>query len=47
MSLEATTSKIGILGNGSVGSALTRGLKRAGYDVRAVGEDPAGIRDVV
>jgi predicted dinucleotide-binding enzyme len=38
--------KIGILGDGNVGSALARGLKRAGHEVRAVGEDPAAIRDV-
>jgi 8-hydroxy-5-deazaflavin:NADPH oxidoreductase len=38
--------KIGILGDGNVGGALARGLKRAGHDVRAVGEDPAAIRDV-
>jgi predicted dinucleotide-binding enzyme len=39
-------TKIGILGNGNVGSALARGLKRAGHEVRAVGEDAAAIRDV-
>jgi 8-hydroxy-5-deazaflavin:NADPH oxidoreductase len=37
--------KIGILGDGNVGSALARGLTRVGHDVRAVGKDPAGIRD--
>jgi len=31
--------KIAIIGNGNVGSALARGLKRAGYDVRATGRD--------
>jgi 8-hydroxy-5-deazaflavin:NADPH oxidoreductase len=39
-------TKLGILGNGNVGSALARGLKRAGHEVRAVGEDAAAIRDV-
>ena len=38
--------KIGIFGDGNVGSALARGLKRAGHEVRAVGEDPKTIRDV-
>src|SRR6185436_3114358 len=36
--------KIGIIGDGNVGSALARGLKRAGHDVRAVGNDGAAIR---
>ncbi|MFA6954903.1 MAG: NAD(P)-binding domain-containing protein [Thermoanaerobaculia bacterium] len=39
------TSKIGIIGDGNVGSALARGLKRAGHDVRAVGKDKAAIRE--
>ena len=30
--------KVGIIGDGNVGSALRRGLERAGYDVRAVGK---------
>ena len=38
-------TKIGIVGDGNVGSALARGLKRAGHDVRAVGKDKAAIRD--
>ena len=34
------------IGNGSVGSALARGLERAGYAVRAVGSEPGqGQRD--
>lgn len=37
--------KIGIIGNGNVGSALARGLERAGHEVRAVGKDGAAIRD--
>ena len=36
--------KIGIIGNGHVGSALERGLQRAGYDVRAVGNDADAVR---
>ena len=39
------TSKVGIIGDGNVGSALARGLKRAGQDVRTVGNDKAAIRD--
>jgi 8-hydroxy-5-deazaflavin:NADPH oxidoreductase len=37
--------KIGIIGDGNVGSALARGLKRAGHEVRAVGSDKNAIRD--
>jgi predicted dinucleotide-binding enzyme len=39
-------TKIGIIGNGNVGSALARGLERAGYEIRAVGRDQAEIHDV-
>src|SRR5919112_511545 len=38
--------KVGIVGAGNVGSALRRGLERAQYQVRAVGKDPAGVKDV-
>lgn len=34
---------IGIIGDGNVGSALARGLGRAGHEVRAVGKDKAAI----
>ncbi len=37
--------KIGIIGNGNVGSALQAGLSRGGHDVRAVGRDLAAVRD--
>jgi len=37
--------KIGIIGDGNVGSALARGLQRGGHEVRAVGNDKAAIRD--
>ena len=37
--------RIGIIGNGNVGSALGRGLKRAGHDVRSVGNDKRAIRE--
>jgi len=39
------TKKIGIIGDGNVGSALARGLKRAGHEVRAVGKDKTAIRE--
>jgi len=39
--------KIGIIGNGNVGSALERGLKKAGYQVRSVGKDTKAINEVV
>lgn len=38
-------TKIGIIGNGNVGSALARGLKRAGHEARAVGNDKSAIRE--
>jgi len=37
--------KVGIIGNGNVGSALRRGLERAGYEVRAVGEHPGQVNE--
>ena len=36
--------RIGIVGHGRVGSALERGLVRAGFEVRAVGHDPDAVR---
>jgi predicted dinucleotide-binding enzyme len=40
-----TAGKIGIIGHGNVGSALERGLKRAGREVKAVGSDKAAVRE--
>jgi 8-hydroxy-5-deazaflavin:NADPH oxidoreductase len=40
-----TVRRIGIIGNGNVGSALERGLRRVGHDVRSVGNDPTAVRD--
>lgn len=40
-----TKHKVAIIGDGNVGGALGRGIKRAGHEVRAVGKDEAGIRD--
>ena len=42
----ATGEKVGIIGSGNVGSALARGLQRAGRDVRTTGKDPDEVRDV-
>ena len=36
--------KVGIIGHGHVGSALERGLERAGYEVRTVGHDANAVR---
>lgn len=36
-------TKIGIIGDGNVGSALARGLERASHEVRAVGKDKGTI----
>jgi 8-hydroxy-5-deazaflavin:NADPH oxidoreductase len=40
-----TAKRIGIIGDGNVGSALARGLKRVGHEVKAVGNDQAAIHD--
>jgi predicted dinucleotide-binding enzyme len=37
--------KVGIIGDGNVGSALRRGLERAGYQVRAVGKNPPEVKE--
>src|SRR5512146_2605129 len=37
---------IGIIGDGHVGSALARGLQRAGHQVKAAGHDDRAIHDV-
>jgi predicted dinucleotide-binding enzyme len=37
--------RVAIVGQGNVGGALARGLARAGYDMRTVGNDPAAARD--
>jgi predicted dinucleotide-binding enzyme len=36
--------KIGIIGNGNVGTALRRGLEGAGYEVKSAGHDPKEVR---
>lgn len=38
--------KIAIIGDGNVGSALLRGLTRAGYDSQAVGNEPTRITEL-
>jgi len=42
--MEMKNKKIGIIGNGNVGSALARGLEAAGHEVRAVGNDATAIQ---
>ncbi len=37
--------KVGIIGKGKVGSAVMRGLERAGYQLRIVGKDPTGVSE--
>lgn len=39
-------ARVGIIGNGNVGSALQRGLSRAGYEVQATGRQPARVGEV-
>jgi predicted dinucleotide-binding enzyme len=41
-----TARKIGIIGQGNVGSALHRGLANAGYEVRTTGKDPAQVQEI-
>lgn len=38
-------TKLGVIGNGNVGSALARGLTRVGHEVRAVGKEQGAIRE--
>lgn len=38
--------KIGIIGQGNVGTAISTGLERAGYEVRMTGKDPDEVKDV-
>lgn len=40
------TMRIGMIGDGNVGTALTNGLTRAGYEVRAVGKEPQKVKEV-
>lgn len=37
--------KVGIIGDGNVGSALGRGLERTGYQVRTVGKQPGQVKE--
>lgn len=38
--------RIGIVGDGNVGTALTQGLTRAGHEVRAVGKEPERVHEL-
>jgi 8-hydroxy-5-deazaflavin:NADPH oxidoreductase len=38
-------AKVAIIGKGSVGSALQRGLQRVGCEVRITGKDPGAVRE--
>ncbi len=39
-------SRVGIIGDGRVGSALKRGLENSGYEVRAVGNNPVRVAEI-
>lgn len=43
---QGSGSKVGIIGNGNVGTALSRGLRKAGYEFQATGSDPEGVRRI-
>jgi predicted dinucleotide-binding enzyme len=38
--------KVAMIGDGNVGTALTQGLTRAGYEVRAVGKEPQRVKEL-
>src|SRR5437667_12514279 len=38
--------KVAIIGDGNVGTALGKGLTRAGYEVQAVGKVPEKVREI-
>src|SRR5438105_3982065 len=38
--------QIGIIGDGNVGSALARGLKRIGHEVRTTGKNKSEVREI-
>jgi predicted dinucleotide-binding enzyme len=42
---NALKTKIAIIGDGNVGSAIQKGLERAGYELKVVGKDPPKIRE--
>lgn len=42
----AIDARIGIIGDGNVGSALHQGLSRAGYEVESVGKEPERVKRV-
>ncbi len=46
MATTGSKAKVGIVGAGNVGSALRRGLERAGHEVRAVGKEPGSVGEV-
>lgn len=39
-------TKIAVIGDGNVGTALTRGLMRVGYEVRSVGNEPSKVKEL-
>src|SRR5438132_11416481 len=38
--------KVAMIGDGNVGTALSKGLTRAGYEVQAVGKIPEKVREI-
>src|SRR2546430_10101893 len=38
--------KVAMIGDGNVGTALSKGLTRAGYEVQAVGKVPEKVREI-
>lgn len=46
VSKTMTPKRIGIIGKGHVGSALARGLTKAGHNVKAIGNEPAKLHEM-
>jgi predicted dinucleotide-binding enzyme len=44
---KAMKKRIGIIGDGNVGGALARGLKRAGNELKSTGKNPKAVRETV
>jgi 8-hydroxy-5-deazaflavin:NADPH oxidoreductase len=46
MGHEGSKPSVGIIGDGAAGSAIAQGLRRAGYTVQTVGNEPERVKEV-